>query len=70
MVQRLKLLKDALSVFLNRRHGMALLERVHASNLSVEDRALVRRILRAMLRLSEDRGHALSSSEAPAAHDG
>lgn len=70
MVQRLKLLKDVLSVFLNRRHGLALLERVHASNLSVEDRALVRRILRAMLRLSEDRGHEVSESDAPAARDG
>ena len=69
MVQRLKLLKDVLRVFLNRRHGLALLERVHASNLRVEDRALVCRILRAMLRLSEDWGHEVSSSDAPAARD-
>ena len=32
MLQQLKLLKDLLGVYLNRRQGMAFLERVHASN--------------------------------------
>jgi hypothetical protein len=32
MLQRLKLLKDFLGVYLNRQQGMAFLERVQASN--------------------------------------
>ena len=35
MLQRLKLLKAFLGVYLNRHHGMALLERVQASNLGL-----------------------------------
>jgi len=68
MLQRLALLKDLLGVFLNRRHAMALLARIHASNLSADDRDFVRRILRAMLRLPEERGHKPSAlREVPAA---
>lgn len=70
MFQRLKLLKNFLGVYLNRRHGMAFLERVQASNLSDEDRDLVTRIIRATLRLPEDHVQESSSPEtpAPAAH--
>jgi hypothetical protein len=32
MLQRLKLLKDLLGFYLNRQHGIALLERVQARN--------------------------------------
>jgi len=32
MLQRLKVLKDVLSLYLNRQTGLALLERVHASD--------------------------------------
>ena len=32
MFQRLKVLKDVLSLYLNRQTGLALLERVHASD--------------------------------------
>ena len=56
MWQRLKLLKDLLGVYLNRRHGMAFLERVQASNLGEADRDLVTRILRAALRLPDAPG--------------
>ena len=63
MVQRLKLLKDFLGVYLNRQQGMAFLERVQASNLSDADRALVTRILRATLKLPDAPGQEPSSSE-------
>jgi hypothetical protein len=70
MLQRLKLLKAFLGVYLNRRQGMALLERVQASNLSDADRTLVTRIMRATLKLPEARGQEPSSPEAstPTAH--
>jgi hypothetical protein len=38
MLQRLKLLKDLLGLYLSRGQAMALLERVQASNLSDDDR--------------------------------
>jgi hypothetical protein len=70
MFQRLKLLKDVLGLSLNRRRGMALLERVHASDLSDDDRARVSRILRTILQLPDAPGQEPSSSEAfdPSAH--
>lgn len=54
MFQRLKLLKDFLSLFLNRRQAKELLEQVQASNLSDDDRERVSQILRLMLRLPEE----------------
>ena len=66
MFQRLKLLKDFLGIYLNRRQGMAFLERIQASNLSADDRDLVSRIIRATLKLPDDRGHEPSSPDAPA----
>ena len=65
MFQRLKLLKDFLGLYLNRQQGMALLERVQASDLSDDDRALVSRIIRATLKLPDDPGQEPSSPEAP-----
>ena len=65
MLQRLKLLKDLLGFYLNRQHGIALLERVQASNLSDADRALVTRIIRAMLKLPDASGQEPSAPEAP-----
>ena len=56
MLQRLKLLKDLLGLYLNRRQAMALLERVQASSLSENDRALVTRIMRVMLKLPDTPG--------------
>jgi hypothetical protein len=64
MFQRLKLLKDVLGLSLNRQKGMALLERVHASDLSDEDRACISRILRTMLKLPDELGQEASSPEA------
>ncbi len=46
MLQRLKLLKDLLGLYLSRRQAMALLERIQASNLSDDDRNRVNQILR------------------------
>ena len=66
MWQRLKLLTALLGVFLNRRHGRALLARVHASNLGEADRALVIRILRVTLRLPDAPVHERSARDAPA----
>jgi hypothetical protein len=66
MFQRLKLLKDILALYLNRQKGTALLERVHTSDLSDEDRARVSRILRTMLKLPDAPGQQASS---PAASD-
>jgi hypothetical protein len=70
MFQRLKLLKDVLGLYLNRQKGMALLERVQASDLSDADRARVSRIMRTMLKLPDDPGQESSSPEAsdPSAH--
>jgi hypothetical protein len=65
MLQRLKLLKDFLGIYLNRRQGIALLERIQASDLSADDRALVSRIIRAMLKLPADPAYEPSSPEAP-----
>ena len=65
MLQRLKLLKDLLGVYLNRQQGIALLERVQASNLSDADRALVTRIIRATLKLPAAPGQEPSAPEAP-----
>ena len=66
MIQRLKLLKDVLGLYLNRHKGMALLERVQASDLSDEDRARVSRMMRTILRLPDDPGQEPSSPEASA----
>ena len=65
MLQRLKLLKALLGIYLNRQRGMAFLERVQASNLSDADRALVTRIIRATLQLPDAPGPESSSPEAP-----
>ena len=64
MLQRLKVLKDVLGLYLNRQKGMALLEQVQASDLSDEDRARVSHIIRTMLRLPDDSGQEPSSPEA------
>jgi len=65
MLQRLKLLKDLLGLYLSRRQAMALIERVQASNLSDDDRNRVSHILRAMLRLPEESFQEPSSLDAP-----
>jgi hypothetical protein len=65
MLQRLKLLKDFLSVYLNRQQGMAVLARVQASNLSDADRVLGTRIIRATLKMPDAPGHEPSAPEAP-----
>jgi hypothetical protein len=65
MLQRLKLLKDLLGLYLSRRQAMALLERVQASNLSDDDRNRVSHILRAMLRLPDESVQEPSSCAAP-----
>ena len=65
MLQRLKLLKDLLGLYLSRRQAMALLERVQTSNLSDDDRNRVSHILRAMLRLPDESVQELSAREAP-----
>jgi hypothetical protein len=65
MLQRLKLLKAFLGLYLNRQQGMAFLERVQASNLGDADRALVTRIIRATLKLPDAPGHEPSAPEAP-----
>jgi hypothetical protein len=67
MLQRLTLLKDLLGIFLHRRHAMALLARIHASNLRADDRDLVHRLLRPMLRRPEERGHKPWARVVPAA---
>jgi hypothetical protein len=66
MFRRLKLLKDVLGLSLNRQKGMALLERIHASDLSDEDRARVSRIMRTILRLPDEPGQEPSLPEASA----
>ena len=70
MLQRLKLLKDLLGVYLNRQQGLALLERVHASDLSDADRDRVSRIMRIMLQLPADPGHEppLPEASTPSVH--
>jgi hypothetical protein len=65
MFQRLKLLKALLGVYLNPHQGMALLERVQASNLSAADRDRVTRIMRTTLKLPDDPEHEPSSPDAP-----
>jgi len=64
MFQRLKLLKDVVGLYLNRQKGMALLERVQASDLSDGDRARVSCIMRTMLKLPDDPGQEPSLPEA------
>ena len=54
MFQRLKLLKDLLVLYLNRRKARELLEQVQASNLSDDARDRVSDILRFMLRLPDE----------------
>ena len=66
MLQRLKLLKAFLGLYLNRQQGMAFLERVQASTVSDADRALVTRIMRATLTLPAAPG---LEPSAPAASD-
>jgi hypothetical protein len=56
MLQRLKRLKDVLGLALNRQKGLALLERIQASDLSEADRARVSHIMRTMLKLPADPG--------------
>ena len=56
MLQRLQLFKRLLGLFLSRHQGMALLERVQASNLSEADRDRVSRIMRTMLQLPDAPG--------------
>jgi hypothetical protein len=70
MFQRLKVLKDVLSLYLTRQTGLALLERVHASDLRDDDRDLVSHIIRATLKLPDDPVPAPSAPAAPdhAAH--
>ena len=54
MLQRLKLFKDLLGLYLNRRQAKELLEQVQTSNLSDDDRDRVSQILRLMLRLPDE----------------
>jgi hypothetical protein len=65
MFQRLKLLKRLLGLYLSRQQGMALLERVQASSLSDNDRALVTRIMRATLKLPDASEQEPSAPEVP-----
>ncbi len=65
MLQRLKLFKRLLGLFLSRQQGMALLERVQTSSLSDNDRALVTRIIRATLKLPDAPGEEPSAPAAP-----
>ena len=53
MFQRLKLFKDLLGLYLNRRQAEELLEQVQASNLSDADQDRVSHILRLLLRLPD-----------------
>ena len=66
MLQRLKLFKHLLGVYLNPHQGMALLERVQASNLSDADRDRVTRIMRATLKLPDAPGEEPSAPDVPA----
>ena len=70
MFQRLKVLKDVLSLYLNRQAGLTLLERVQASDLSDADRDRVSRIMRTMLKLPADPvpEPPLPEASAPSAH--
>jgi hypothetical protein len=54
LLQRLKLLKDLLGLYLNRRQAKELLEQVQASTLSADARDRVSEILRFMLRLPDE----------------
>ena len=66
MIQRCKRRKDVLGLSLNRQRGLALLERVEASDLSAEDRARVNHIMRTILTLPDDPGQEPSSPAASA----
>jgi hypothetical protein len=70
MLPRLKLFKHLLGLYLNPHQGMALLERVQASNVSDADQDRVTRIIRATLKLPDDPGDEPASPEAhaPSAH--
>jgi hypothetical protein len=70
MFQRLKVLKDVLSLYLNRQTGLALLERVHASDLSDAARDRVSRIMGTMLKLPAAPVHEppLPEVSTPSAH--
>jgi hypothetical protein len=65
MWQRLQLLTRLLGLFLSRYQGMALLERVQASSLSENDRALVTRIMRVTLQLPDAPEDEPSAPDAP-----
>jgi len=65
MLQRLKLLKDFLALYLRPHQGIALLERVQASHLGEADRARVSHILRVMLRLPAASLQEPSAPQAP-----
>jgi hypothetical protein len=54
MFQQLKVLKNLLGLYLNRRQAKALLEQVQASNLNDDARERISQLLRFMLRLPED----------------
>jgi hypothetical protein len=54
MFQRLKMLKNLLGLYLNRRQARTLLEQVQASDLNDDARDRISQILRLMLRLPED----------------
>jgi len=54
MFQRLKMLKNLLGLYLNRRQARALLEQVQASDLNDDARDRISQVLRWMLRLPED----------------
>jgi len=64
MLQRLKLFKHLLGLYLHPHQGMELLERVQASNLSDDNRDRITRIIRATLKLSAARGHEPSAPDA------
>lgn len=65
MFQRLNLLIRLVGLYLSRKKGMALLERIQSSTLGAEDRDRVIQIVRAMLRLPEDPVQAPSAPKAP-----
>jgi hypothetical protein len=66
MFQRLQLLKRLLGLFLSRHQGLALLERVQASNLSEADRNRVSYIMRTLLRLPDAPGDEPAAPATPA----
>jgi hypothetical protein len=66
MFQQLKLLKDVFGLYVKRQKGRELLERIESSDLSAEDRARVRHILRTMLKLPDAPGQQPDAPEASA----